>query len=72
MSKRREVSGKYRMEVTASEECLHCAGTGIAIEQSFSGYTRKLEVLLSICKCVRVLPRLIEDPQAREDDVVIS
>ena len=66
MITRREVSGKYRMEVTAIEECADCHGTGICIEQSFSPYSRKLEILLSICACVRILPRLSHDPNARE------
>jgi hypothetical protein len=66
MTTRREVSGKYRMEVTAVEECVDCHGTGICIEQSFSSYSHKLEILLSICACVRILPRLSHDPNARE------
>ena len=66
MTTRREVSGKYRMEVTAIAECPECHGTGIFIEHSFTSYSRKLEILLSICACVRILARLSDDPNARE------
>jgi hypothetical protein len=66
MSKRREISGKYRMEVTASEDCPKCFGTGIELEQTPNATSRRVEINLAICMCVRVLPRLVHDPNARE------
>ena len=65
MAKRREISAKYRMEVTALESCDKCFGTGICIEQEPQGILRQIN--LSVCMCVRVLPRLTSDPTTRND-----
>lgn len=67
MSKRRNVSEKYRMEVTATEDCPKCFGTGIELEQKPYPGSRRIEINLSVCMCVRVLPRLVHDTFARED-----
>jgi hypothetical protein len=67
MSKRRSVSDKYRMEITANEGCNLCRGTGISMEQTAFSGSRKIEIVLSVCMCVRVVPRLIQDAFAYED-----
>jgi hypothetical protein len=67
VSKRRSVSDKYRMEVTAKEDCPKCFGTGIEMEQRSSSASRKVEITLSVCMCVRVMPRLQADLNTRDD-----
>lgn len=66
---RREVSGNYRMEVTAAEGCPECFGTGIKMEQSASPLCRKIEIILSICPCVRVIPRMVAGARTTEKEV---
>lgn len=58
MGKRREVSGNYRMMVSALEDCPKCYGTGIEFEQIPHPATRRLEINLAVCMCVRVVPIL--------------
>lgn len=70
MSNRRGISNKYRMEITAKEECQFCFGTGMRIEQSANKYSNKIEILLSVCPCVRVVPRLVHDPHSRPDVIL--
>jgi hypothetical protein len=67
MGKRRDISDKYRMEVTAKEDCPNCFGTGIRIEQKANATWNRIEISLSVCMCVRVLPRLVADMHTRQD-----
>lgn len=61
MAKRREVSGNYRMMVSALEECQRCFGTGIAIEHKPWLNQARVEIGLQICMCVRLVPILKSD-----------
>lgn len=59
MATRREISGNYRMELTALEDCKECNGTGISLEQTHYKISGKLELNLKICPCLRIIPRLV-------------
>lgn len=56
MAKRREVSGNYRMMVSALQDCEKCFGTGIELEQIPHAVSRKVEINVSVCMCVRIVP----------------
>jgi hypothetical protein len=62
---RREISRQYRMEVTAREDCPKCYGTGIELAQKPWPSQNRMEISLSVCMCIRVLPRLVADMQSR-------
>jgi hypothetical protein len=58
IKKRQPVKTGYIMQITAEETCARCLGTGINAEQHYNATFRKLDIEVSVCSCVRVVPRL--------------
>jgi hypothetical protein len=56
--KRQPIKTAYVMQITADENCTHCLGTGINAEQRYNLMFHRLDIEVTVCSCVRVVPRV--------------
>ena len=68
---------KARVQLTASPDCQHCDGRGVVVLTEYSTFSKKIEVGVNLCKCIRAefvgkVPKLLDKPMTVEMTSIVE
>ena len=43
------------LKVVCDDICIHCGGSGLRVKNEYNAFSRKLEVTVDVCPCVKVV-----------------